>query len=89
MKSKYMVFANSNSKLTKAWAFHKSQQNFSKLPLVEQARIYKENKSWIGYFTAISKLGLITPEQAQTYKKYVLDKKLHHRNLSMEELKNA
>lgn len=89
MKSNYMVFANSNSKLTKAWAFHKSQQNFSKLPLVEQARIYKKNKSWIGYFTVISKLGLITPEQAQRYRSYVLNNRLHHKTLTMEELKNA
>lgn len=84
-----MVFANSNSKLTKAWAFHKSQQNFSKLPLVEQARIYKKNKSWIGYFTVISKLGLITTEEATKYRRYVLDNKLQHRDLSMEVLKNA
>lgn len=89
MKSNYMVFANSNSNLTKGWAFHKSQQNFSRLPLVEQARIYKENKSWIGYFTVIAKLGLITPEQAAKYRKYILDNKLHSKSLTMEVLKNA
>jgi hypothetical protein len=84
----FKVAANSNSTLTKVWAFHKSQQNFDKLPLPTQKDILQTNRSWLGYFNVICKLGLITESQRNAYRSYVLNNKLQGRSLNFEALRN-
>lgn len=84
----YMVHANSTSKLTKVWAFHKSQKNFDKLPLMTQLKISKENKSWLNYFKCSFALGLINEADYKKARHYIVYKGMQKRNINWKDILN-